>query len=239
MKANCRPHSRIAVESWAARVSWLIDLPRTWEQFKYVLPWLSSLVWRSSALSQRVPWIVYAARHHLETRLLPGSHVFEYGSGGSTLWFADHGCHVVAIEHDREWWGRVREQLAPSQQSHVTLQLIEVEPKKGRGQEHLDPFVSADPNYGGMTFARYVTSIDRFADGTLDAVLVDGRSRPSCLIRAWPKVRAGGVLVLDNSDRARYVAAIDRLPKKGRFEYYGPAICSRWYWRTTIWEKDG
>ena len=88
-----------------------------------------------------------------------------------------------------------------------------------------------------MTFADYVSRIDQFDEGTFDAVLVDGRARSACLLRAWPKIRKGGVLVLDNSERPRYLVAINRLPSQGRFDYVGPAAYSRWYWQTTVWER--
>ena len=42
----------------------------------------------NSPLESELPWIAFDAIKYLDKRILPGDQVFEYGSGGSTLYFA-------------------------------------------------------------------------------------------------------------------------------------------------------
>ena len=41
-------------------------------------------------------------------------------------------------------------------------------------------------------------------DASLDLVVVDGRARVECARRAMPKVKPGGLLLLDDTSRERY-----------------------------------
>jgi hypothetical protein len=215
----------------------ICGLPRSAEQARFLLPWAWSLLRRSDALRDRAPWIVYAARAHVMSRLARGDRVFEYGSGGSTLWFADQGCEVVSVEHDFAWHHRVVDKLEGHERARVTCLLALPEPARDASEPAENGFGSEDDRYKGLSFENYVSTIDSHADESLDIVLVDGRARSACLLRSWPKVRKGGLLVLDDSDRDRYQAAMERLPRDHRHDYFGPAAYSRWYWRTTIWEK--
>jgi hypothetical protein len=70
-------------------------------------------------------------------------------------------------------------------------------------------------------FAAYVAAIDAFPDGFFDLVVVDGRSRAACLDRAVPKIRPGGMLVLDDADRPEYADAIAELPPWPRRDFRG------------------
>ena len=49
--------------------------------------------------------------------------------------------------------------------------------------------------------------------GIFDYISVDGRARMHCLERALPLLKPdGGILLLDNSDRAMYQKAFDMVP---------------------------
>jgi hypothetical protein len=50
-------------------------------------------------LDDQIPWITFEARHFVERVLTPESIVFEYGSGGSTL-FSKRVKQVISVEHD-------------------------------------------------------------------------------------------------------------------------------------------
>lgn len=62
--------------------------------------------------------------------------------------------------------------------------------------------------YANASFEEYVKSIEEYPDESFDLVLVDGRHRSFCIPHAIPKVRPGGYLMLDNSDRRGYRDAI-------------------------------
>ncbi len=93
-----------------------------------------------------------------------------------------------------------------------TIELItpSVAEDAANAEDAADParYRSVAPYSEYLDFQNYVTQIDAFPDSTFDIVLVDGRARPACLIHALPKVRRGGLLILDNAERPHYQQAI-------------------------------
>jgi hypothetical protein len=55
-----------------------------------------------------LPWYTYSAIRFLECRADPGWSVFEYGCGNSTRWWSERVRRVRAVEHQSEWFHRVR-----------------------------------------------------------------------------------------------------------------------------------
>ena len=51
-----------------------------------------------------IPWYTYSSIHFLDKRIKKGMKIFEYGSGNSTLWFANKGCNICTYEHDLNWY---------------------------------------------------------------------------------------------------------------------------------------
>src|SRR5581483_9355687 len=66
-----------------------------------------------------VPWYTYPAIDFLEPRIAREFRVFEYGSGWSTLWWAERSREVHAVEHDEAWHGMVQARLPRN--ARVTL----------------------------------------------------------------------------------------------------------------------
>jgi predicted O-methyltransferase YrrM len=149
-----------------------------------------------------VPWWTYRAIDAVETWLAARQRpvrVFEYGSGASTVWLARRADEVHSVEHDARFAARLRPMLAPY--PHVTLHVIE--------PVHANPpaVPSAKSGYAGLDFSDYVAAI-KHVPGTFDLVVIDGRAREACLGAALPRLAPGGVIVYDNTRRARYRRAI-------------------------------
>ena len=139
-----------------------------------------------STMRLRLPWLPFRLIDELATVIGPGSRVFEYGGGGSTLWFLDRGAEVITVEHHAGWADQLERTIKSS--SWTLLR-------------H-----PSDDQY-----ADYVAAIDDQPDDSLDLVVVDGRERARCAARAAPKVRPGGLLLVDDIDRERYHAAVDAI----------------------------
>jgi predicted O-methyltransferase YrrM len=202
------------------------DLPG----LRHSVPYLRSLLPGKSALADGVPMMPFGAIAWLRAYVRPGMKVFEYGSGGSTIFFARHVGHIVSIEHDPEWYERTAEQLAslPPGNSSYVLQ----PPDEGAKAK----FGSTDERYRGMNFESYVKTIDDYADEHFDLVVVDGRARTACVLRALPKVRRGGFLLLDDSYRGEYSPAMAALAGQGRNDFRGLAPYNTDLGQTTVWE---
>jgi hypothetical protein len=163
-------------------------------------------------IRSRRPWITFSAAEFLDdwTASAPDQFsVFEYGSGGSTLYWLDRGARVVSIEHDAHWYAQMQ-RLLPAH-SGVDYRLVPPQSEERAHFDRSDPRLghSDDPAYAQSTFIGYASQIDAYPDLSFDIVLVDGRARPTCLAHAIPKARH--LIVLDNADRSYYLARTQRL----------------------------
>ena len=208
---------------------------------RYFWPWWQSLESGRSPLDDEIPWICFSAIDFLRAALRPDMAVFEYGTGGSTLFWARRVREVYGVEHDRVWCERVRG--AAAQRGYTNVEVNLCEPSIAMGPigtpADLDGFASDDQAFRGLSFEMYVRSIESFSDHSFDIVLIDGRARPACFAHAHPKVRPGGYLILDNSERPYYQGIHDTLHHLGwpSFDFNGPAPSASCFGRTTIWVK--
>ena len=175
---------------------------------KYYRQWERCLRPGTTALNERIPWINFPAIDFLRRNLKPTDIVFEYGGGGSTLFFLDQVGKVITIEHNPEWFEQVAQKLTDGEKKRWEGHLIL--PQPGANPEMAEPsepdhYSSADESSSGFSFKNYVSSIDVYENKSLDLVLIDGRSRPSCIRHAANKVKTNGLLFLDNADRTYYL----------------------------------
>jgi hypothetical protein len=154
-------------------------------------------------ITLRRPWWPYAATIWVEKHLPSAAHALEFGGGGSTLWLMDHGATVTVVEHEPGW---ARELAAMGVKVALVTPTSDGEVRSG-----------VEPGY----FDSYVAVAEDFADGSLDLVIVDGRARVDCVRRAMAKVRPGGVLLLDDTDRQRYAPALKLLAGWRRHVFCG------------------
>ncbi|MEJ7650309.1 MAG: hypothetical protein WKF57_14940 [Nakamurella sp.] len=175
--------------------------------------WLASLsrVHNSLAIAELdVPWWTYKAIDEVDAWLQARPRpirVFEYGSGASTFWVSKRADEVFSVEHHEGFAAMMRPELAKL--GNVTF--FEVPAPKAE-----EPRIgSAKPGSTDLDFYDYVHAIDH-VEGTFDIVIIDGRAREECLTVARERVAPDGIIVFDNSHRARYKRAIAEsgLPEK-------------------------
>jgi predicted O-methyltransferase YrrM len=154
----------------------LLMPPSAWARLPIVV--LRRLLGRGGAS----PWIVPAASDFLDTVVARDWQALEVGAGASTTWLARRVGHVTSFEDDRLWYEEVRSSLEANGLDNVDLRRIE-----------LGDLVAA---VGALP-------------GGYDLVLVDHSEdeegqRVATVEAAHEKVRPGGYLVLDDSDRRAY-----------------------------------
>lgn len=220
----------------------LLKLLRFAVSSQFFFPWLSSLIRRNllghNALKDNVPWITFKARIWLENYLKPDMSVFEYSSGGSTIFISKRVKEVFSIEHDKDWYQIISNEIRNQHIDNCKLLLIEPETDLFNREDYSDPnnYISSLPIYLNMNFRRYVLSINEFPDEYFDLVFVDGRARPSCITNSIPKIKPGGYLMLDNSERERYSYGKKLLSEWPSKNYYG-LLPYGIYTETTVWRK--
>ncbi len=140
------------------------------------------------------PWLTRESVAILNEWLKPGHAVIEFGSGGSTVFFAARCERVISYEHDVAWNRKVHARLARRGFRHVETHRFEVD----------------DP--------RYWNSVCSLPDESVDLVLIDGRRRAECAWNALPKIKPGGLLVIDNADRYMVHGCSDADPAGARLQ---------------------
>ena len=100
-------------------------------------------------------------------------------------------------------------------------------------------FASYQAKYKGLCFESYVKAIDRYPDQSFDFVLVDGRARVACVKRALAKIKPGGAIMLDNSDRPAYAEAGRLLERLLAFDLAGVTPWNLEVSQTSVWRVPG
>lgn len=153
-----------------------------------------------------VPWWTYRAIDVVDAWMMARSRpirVFEYGSGASTIWLSERADEVISVEHHAGFAAFMGPQL--EMRANVTYEVVE-------GVTCPSPVIgSRKPGNAGLDFSDYVGTIDRVA-GSFSLIVVDGRAREACLLRAVDRLDPDGIVVFDNSRRSRYRQAIESVP---------------------------
>lgn len=201
----------------------VLQLLRNRTQHKHVFRWIHSLK-QNYLFDSPSPWLAFDAIDYIKPRLFKGMNVFEYGSGGSTLFWLYYGANVVSIEHNSQWYNLMKNKLQSNKSIDYRLIVPEIAEQNNLDFDPSDPekYFSADKSYRNYQFRNYVTQIDVFPDEHFDLISIDGRARPSCIKHSINKLKVGGKIILDNSDREYYLINNKKcLENFSIIEFYG------------------
>jgi hypothetical protein len=124
------------------------------------------------------PWMHQSEIDMIVSYLKPTHKMFEWGCGGSTLYFSNYVSTYRSIEHNIQWYKKI----LPSIRNNTELY-------------HID---------NQKEYTNYINQITNFSD-IYDAILIDGRERVRCAIKAKKYLKHDGVLfVHDFFNRPRY-----------------------------------
>jgi len=159
-------------------------------------------------LDLEVPWFSYAAIDFLDGFVLPDMSVFEFGSGGSTVFFAKRARKVFSVEDNISWYEWVSRRLQQKGLTNAELRLC--------------PFNFKDPV--GFENSDYLRAMP---DEKFDVVVVDGSEewtyvRPVCFELAETRVKEGGIIVVDDSWRYPGLRRNHRAKELKIFQSVGP-----------------
>lgn len=215
------------------------------DALRFYFPWLRTMK-SHNPMKDGLPWLPFPAIRFLQSILRQDARVFEYGAGGSSLFFSRHVGELVSIEHDRTWYEQTRLAMQDAQLRfgiRWTGILAEPEtqspPIEGSPADPL-AYTSSDELFRGRSFFKYAAAIDMYPDEYFDVVLIDGRSRPSCFMHAMTKVKFGGYVVLDNAERESYSYIEETAEKLGfvKREFWGPGPYNSYCWRTLFLQRS-
>ena len=123
----------------------------------------------------------------LKNKINKNTKILEFGSGDSTIFFSKLTNYLISIEHNIDWYNRIKPKL--SAQVRYIINKIN--------------YVSAPP--ADKRFYNCDT-IDQILgqdtpDESFDIIIIDGIHRVNCAYGTVNKLKKGGILVLDDANR--------------------------------------
>jgi len=134
-----------------------------------------------------LPWVTYSFIDFIKERITKSQHIFEYGSGSSTIFYAERAGKVTSVEHDKGWFDKVKG-TSPANAEMIFCEL------------HKDG-----------EYARKATLLNQ----QFDIIIVDGRDRVNCCKYSLAALSPEGVVILDDSEREAYEPASMLLKENG------------------------
>ena len=145
-----------------------------------------------------VPWAKYREIEIVEEVLAKArpEKCLEWGCGYGTLYFSERLSKTatwLSVEHEKEWAAKVQ---GMNRNPNVAIHHVPA-----------DHFPWSDPDRDGAysDLKEYVDFPSRY--GPFDFILVDGRARKDCLVKAHQLIREEGVVLLHDANRVRYHAS--------------------------------
>ncbi len=158
--------------------------------YLYESGWMKSLeAGRPVDLSgESMPWMNIPIVNFIKNRLSLKIKLFEYGSGHSTLFFANRVNRVVSVEYNQNWFNSIQK-LAPA-----NVKLI-----------YKAKDIDGD----------YCRTISDEVPEKFNAIIIDGRDRVNCAKQSVNAVSDDGIIILDDSQREKYQEAFEFLHSRG------------------------
>lgn len=221
---------------------YILNIDKLIEIINMFFKWKYYLEQSRNPIDDELPWLTFSSIDQIKSHINHDSRVFEYGAGGSTLFFAKSVTQLVTVENDIKWAKVVNPALIKNE--NMDDQILLVVPEQNQRDTLLNSdeiaYISESGSYRGKVFKNYVEVIDKFPDNYFNLILIDGRARKSCIVHSIPKLCSNGLLILDNSEREEYIQSVNSsdLVKWKRKDHWGPGPYNDYFWRTTIWTKS-
>jgi len=158
-----------------------------------------------------IPWFTYSAIDFLKEKLNSNLSILEFGSGNSTLFFAERVKKVISFEHNKDWHQKILKKIPANAELTITSSLS--------AKDYLKPLIE---------------------DMRFDVIIVDGLFRNECITVSLEHISETGVIIFDDSEREEYNEGIALLIQSGlrqlKFSGIAPGIFFRKC--TTIFYND-
>jgi len=200
--------NRMYLKSRGENGYWLYRLLRPILKVRYAIfrrmnkpaPWLS-------------PTSILFFKKYLKSEMVGA----EFGSGSSTLFFAPRISKLYSVEHNKEWYDLICNKLKESGLNNVDYRFVLQNDKDDfkNASFHLED--SGDYEVR-RDYVNYFRALNDIEDASLDFAIVDGRARTECCMEILPKIKKGGILILDNSERDRYYPVFDKMKNESIYK---------------------
>ena len=156
------------------------------------------------------PWMKYKEIGIIQEILknLQPEKCLEWGAGYSTLYFPrflNKNARWVCLEHDKDWIRKIEKKT----KQNPNVEVFYIPP---------DHFPWTDEYKDGAysdlsSYVEFPNSLEDF-----DFILIDGRARKECLIKAYQLLRGRGIVVLHDANRKYYHGPFELYEYRALFE---------------------
>lgn len=180
------------------------------------------------------PSMVKSSFEFLEDYLQPSMLGFEWGSGASTIYFSTKIKHLISIEHDVGWYKTISNKLK-RKNLEAKIDYFLIEPLElatldkleySNPELHKKIYQTSYPRY-----YYYSKCIQKYPNNYFAFISIDGRAREDCIICGISKIKKGGIIILDDSEREKYKKAYSFFDGWERHDFTAGTH------RTSIWKK--
>jgi len=158
-------------------------------------------------IGEPIPWFTYPSIFFLDQLDLKEKTMFEWGCGNSSLYFANKVKHITSIEHNEEWYLKIKGQ----KKHNMDIKLCQLQDE-------------------------YVNSINA-TDEKYDVISIDGEiySRYNCAINALAHLNPSGLIILDNSDWLTNTSKLLRNNNLIQVDMAGVGPVNEYFWCTSFY----
>jgi len=162
-----------------------------------------------SSFDQELPWLSLPAIEFIEKFMDNSMKVFEFGGGGSTLFFANRSAEVTCQESDEVWIRIIENALERTDISNVKI-------------NHQEFIVKPENEF------RKTSYVKSLPNKKFDVILIDGpeihgyRARPVCFDWAENNINPGGIIVVDDAWRYESLLRNNNAKEVKEMEGIGP-----------------
>jgi hypothetical protein len=184
--------------------------------------WVSDRLLKLSPISASLPWMPYSTILKLNYIIKKDFNILETGSGGSSLFYLRRCNNLISVEHDKKWLKELEKNISLT--SFKKRWTIVLRPLNGKSKNE----------------SAYLQFLRQQQDESFDLISVDGRLRSESLKIVSHKVKKGGYLLLDNSDRNEYKEGIEFIDDLGwsKQDFNGFCYSLKWDSQSTMWRRN-
>jgi len=201
-------------------------------------------------LGRPLPWYTYPSIKYLENHLKNDHVVLEFGSGNSSLWYAERVKKIVSLETDYEWFTKISlkktaQKMSALEMIHCPCSADNVDSSHPLIEEYLERYPDSsldhDADALGLVTRPYL-GYATFCDALQikpDIIVVDAYARGFCSFLAMRLIQEGGFIILDNSERSEYEFILNMFTENGyeRIDFYGTGPQNHYEWCTSVFRK--
>ena len=136
-----------------------------------------------------LPWWIDGAAKFVESFLNKDAEVFEWGSGRSTIWFAQRVKFIWTIEYQYKWLEKVLDMAQTDKLNNISICMLD--------NKDVEKYSSAIEQVGKK----------------FDCVVVDGRNRVACMKKMMLFLKEKCVVVVDDTHRSKYFVGLELFGK--------------------------